>query len=540
MGAPLPINRYRNALRKRRVHWVNNQRIRNMAEQVEQNAPPNANHDPVIVFNASTRLSGLSLNAAYSLLTSWSLRLAGVPVVHFACRSGMSRCVLGTNREDVYKALPCQECIAQSEVNYSAGQRVWFTYQPDTDLERLVRKLGVEELTGFTYQDFPLGDLVLPSIRWVLRCHHLADDAATRYLYQEFIKSAWSVAYQFKNLVEQSHPAAVLIFNGMFFPEATARWVARSRGVRVVSHEVGLRPFTGFFTTGDATAYPIHIPDDYQLSAAQNARLDAYLEQRFQGNFTMAGVQFWPEIQSLSPVFLAKAKEFKQVVPVFTNVIFDTSQGHANVVYPHMFAWLDDVLEIIRNHPETLFVIRAHPDESRPGKASRESVADWIQKNRVNDEANVWFVSSEAYFSSYELIQRSKFVMVYNSTIGLEASVMGAPVLCAGKARFTQLETVFSPKTSQEFRQTAEEFLGADRIDVPLSFQINARRFLHYQLFRTSLSFEDYLEEDGVWQGYVALKPFPVTALMPDNSETLGIIVDGILTGRPFLLESGV
>jgi hypothetical protein len=35
--------------------------------------------------------------------------------------------------------------------------------------------------------------------------------------------------------------------------------------------------------------------------------------------------------------------------------------------------------------------------------------------------------------------------MIYNSTIGMEAAIMGAPVLCAGKARFTQLDTVFFP-----------------------------------------------------------------------------------------------
>ena len=66
------------------------------------------------------------------------------------------------------------------------------------------------------------------------------------------------------------------------------------------------------------------------------------------------------------------------MVPVFTNVIFDTSQPHSNVVFPHMFAWLDCVLELVRAHPETLFVIRAHPDEIRPGKESRESVAQWV------------------------------------------------------------------------------------------------------------------------------------------------------------------
>ncbi len=66
------------------------------------------------------------------------------------------------------------------------------------------------------------------------------------------------------------------------------------------------------------------------------------------------------------------------------------------------------------------------------------------------------FVGPQETLSSYELIQKSKFVMVYNSTIGLEASIMGAAVLCAGKARFTQYPTVFFPQTVDEVKSKDE------------------------------------------------------------------------------------
>jgi len=52
-----------------------------------------------------------------------------------------------------------------------------------------------------------------------------------------------------------------------------------------------------------------------------------------QGNFTMAGVRFWPEMKGLDEEFLAKTSRFKHIVPVFTNVIFDTSQVHANTLF---------------------------------------------------------------------------------------------------------------------------------------------------------------------------------------------------------------
>jgi hypothetical protein len=62
---------------------VNDAHIREMAQSVAGNSVINANQKPIIFFNASTRLGGLSLNAGFSLITAWALRLQGIPVIHF-------------------------------------------------------------------------------------------------------------------------------------------------------------------------------------------------------------------------------------------------------------------------------------------------------------------------------------------------------------------------------------------------------------------------------------------------------------------------
>jgi hypothetical protein len=541
------VTRASQSLHRRWTHAQSNARIRRLNRDVAKCAADHQNTlradaRPVVFFNASTRLAGLSLNAAYSLISRWAVGMAGVPVVNFVCDSGMAHCVLGTNRDDPHALPPCAACTGQSRALYAHSQARPFQYHANPALQKAIEGLSVPDLETFQFEAMPLGALSLPSMRWVLRRHHLIDNAATRYLYGQYILSAWRIGLEFARLLEESQPQAVVVFNGMFYPEATAAWVAHQHGLRVVSHEVGLRPYTAYFTTGDATAYPIHIPEHFKLSAAQNRRLDDYLEKRMQGNFTMAGVRFWPEMRGLDRSFLDRAAQFHQVVAVFTNVIFDTSQPHSNVVFPHMFAWLDLIVDLAHTHPGTLFVIRAHPDEARPGKESRESVADWVRMQDVCALPNVMFVESQQYFSSYELIQRSKFVMVYNSTIGLEAALMGAPVLCGGRARFTQLPTVFFPSSPEDFQRQANEFLAAEKIVVPAVFKANARRFLYYQLYRTSLPFDAFLEDDGIWQGYVRIKDLEFSAFDPQNSSAKGsrvlqIIVDGILNGQEFLFD---
>jgi len=243
----------------------------------------------------------------------------------------------------------------------------------------------------------------------------------------------------------------------------------------------------------------------------------------------MAGIRFWPEMHGLDQAFVDKLGKFKQLVPIFTNVIFDTSQVHANTTFPDMFAWLEQVLELIRAHPETFFVVRAHPDETRPQKESRETVQAWAERRGLKQLPNAMFIAPSEYISSYEMIQRSKFVMVYNSSIGLEASLMGAPVLCAGKSRYTPFNTVYLPLTAESHHQQAENFLAAEQITPPAEFKLNARRVLYYQLFRTSLPFDAYLEAQKL-PGFVIFKAgLDWKQLLPENSPTMQAILDGLL-----------
>lgn len=271
-------------LKRRLTHawlrFLREWRIYRVNAQVAKHARLDPGHQPVAIFNASSRLSGFSQNAAFSLLTSWGLQLAGVPVRYFVCRAGMSRCVLGTNPDDHFASPPCDSCVAQSQRLFASVEVNWFEFQRDPELESAIEERGLEDLLDFQWPTdnsqmriegatIPFGELVLPSLRWALRRHKLSDDEPTRFLLREYIQSANRVAVEFDAFLDRVEPAAIVLFNGIMFPEAIARWVALRRGVRVITHEVGFRAFSAFFTQGQATAYPIHIPESFELSDEQ-------------------------------------------------------------------------------------------------------------------------------------------------------------------------------------------------------------------------------------------------------------------------------
>lgn len=513
------------------------------ARAVKRVSPPATAQAPVIFFNASTRLSGLSQNAAFSLLTAWAVRLSGRAVIHFVCKGGMRHCVLGTDENDPHKPMPCGMCIRQSRVNFLGAPKHWFTYHHDRSLAAALHNLNLDELLAYKHpvpehwslntDKVPLGALILPSLRWRLRRHTLTDDEATRFLARAFILSAWNVAREFYALLEKEKPQVVVIFNGLFFPEAIAAWLARRRGVRVITHESGFQPFSGYFVEGEVTKYPLTLPD-LPLTPEQNARLDADLERRWQGDFTMAGVRFWKEMrQELPATLLEKASRFQQTVAIFSNVIFDTSQIYANTLFENMFVWLDALSDVIKSHPETLFLLRAHPDETRPGKASRETVAGWYAQ-RAAHLPNLVLIPPEEPTSSYQLIRLARFVLTYNSTIGLEAILLGKPSLAAGRSTPTQFDTVFYEETPQAYWSRLKRWMTEGPDPVTPDRIERTRRFLYYRTYRFSLPFGEFLEATEP-TGYVRLKDFSLADLR--RSPTIQAVLQGIFEGKPFEVD---
>ncbi len=81
-----------------------------------------------------------------------------------------------------------------------------------------------------------------------------------------------------------------------------------------------------------------------------------------------------------------------------------------------------------------------------------------------------------------------------------------------------------------------EELLSLEKIEAPAEFKRNARRFLYYQVFRSSLPFEDFLEP-SVRTTQTRLKDFDLEKISPANSRAMRTIFDGLLNGGDFLMS---
>ncbi len=524
-GLPARAERARSA---RRIH----QQIERVEGYLSARGEPSGR--PVLIFNASTRIHTLSLNAAYSLLAGWAIRSYGSPVRYVVCREGMEQCILGLHPEDYHRGPPCRACVGFSEMLFPAEQaiRLEFDRPAAREVEGELAGLRMSELRGWAHAGLPLGELCLPGLRWAMRRHQLPEDEPTRAVYLQFLRSAASLASRFAAIYSQTQPRAVVVFNGIMYPEAVARAVAAQQGISVVTHEVGLLPLSAYFSHREATFREVELAGANNLSGSDEQRLDEYLGSRRNGRFSMAGIRFWPEMQPFPEQLAATRARHRQMVTIFTNVIFDTSLVHANTVFADMFEWLEALLPVMRSHPDTLFVIRAHPDEDRPGKVSRESVAEWFQVRGLEALSNLAFLGPSDYISSYELIERSKLVLVYNSSTGLEASILGVPVLCAGRARYSTVDPRLLPASRQAYLAQLNGLLGGPSLPASPDLVRRARKFLFHELFQASLDFSRYLTPYPSIPGMVSLSEFDPASL--ESDPIFPMLGRGILEGAAF------
>lgn len=492
---------------------------------------------PVILFVASAHIKHFGLGAAGGLISSWALRLAGVPVIYFICQRGLTQCVLGSNRVGVVAPPPCKDCVDhRNEIYPSQLTHKFAQVSDDTVLRAELNTLPWEELICFTKDGVEFGKLCLPSLRWVQRRFNLIPDDFTRYMLTEYILSSVHLAKEFSALIDQTKPQAVISMNGTHFPEAVVREIALAHGIHAITFESGLRGDTLFFTNGIATEYPIHIPSDFVMGTKENETLDVYLNERSKGEFSIAGRRQWTKMEKLPPQLHDKTKEYRQIVTVFANTVWDTSQAYANRFFGNMFDWLEKTLHYADLYPDTLFIVRAHPDEARPGKVSNESVADWMKNSGYEKRENVFFIAPEVHVNSYELIKLAKFCLVYNSTIGMEASMMGKTVLPGGWTRYRNANACLDANSYADYIEKLEsllEFKG----DLPLRPDLveNARRYYYFSQFRAVVDISGFIEH--LENIEYRLKPFPLAALDPAYSKDMRVIVDSILQGIEFVFS---
>ncbi len=134
------------------------------------------------------------------------------------------------------------------------------------------------------------------------------------------------------------------------------------------------------------------------------------------------------------------------------------------------------VLEWAGAKPGVTVCIRQHPNERREHLRGSDNWEGLVARFGQMGHRVRWIGAADPV-STYDLIRAAKVVLPHTSTVGVEAALLGRPVVLATRVYYDCFSFVWKPATRDEFFALLERALGGD---LPVNENAMAEAYLVY------------------------------------------------------------
>jgi hypothetical protein len=216
----------------------------------------------------------------------------------------------------------------------------------------------------------------------------------------------------------------------------------------------------------------------------------------------------------------------RPMVLLCTNVVGDSLALNRQVFTDGMSDWLCRTVKLFGDLPEYQLVVRVHPGEMLG--AGHPSV-DIVQNALPHQPEHVIVVPPESEINTYDLIELAHLGLVYTTTVGLELSMHGVPVVVAGETHYRGKGFTEDPKTWEEYIQFVKVRLKEKAgTCIPEEAIERAWRYAYRFFFNFPFKFPWHLIT--FWQD-LSERPFE-EVIQPDNMKEYQSTLDA-LVGHP-------
>jgi hypothetical protein len=497
---------------------------------------------PTILF---PHMRGQSYGLAFETLLAQRLRFDGARPIFLACQNLPlcdNRYISEPAQSDI-----CKYCLQTSKAyakqmnlpSYSLSDLVsGESYKRAYDL---TRSISLDNCFHYRYRGVPVGELCEVSVTHYL-CLDVQESTSSEALqtWRDFLTGAIVLVDAYEEALSRFQPDILFLWNGRFFWNSIVIWMAKRRGIRVVSYETSWRNWEAgkywFFRQEIAAAEldldrPWRIWQDIPLTDNEDSELNKEMQIR-----TNDPVYYPAPVKSreiiLNEIGL---KDDRPIVAMFPNLTWDSTVIDRRTIFKSVIEWIKETIRFAESNRNFSLVIRAHPAETIDlgSRVSREHVADDIQREFGNLPNNIRIISPDSQLSSYTLLDMANLVLVYTGTIGIEASILGkCPVIICGKAHYTNKGFGYFPQSREEYFELLSNF---KQLAPPSEQEIAmARRLAYLYWFRTIIPLQFFARDSRERITHFTLNS--LEDLRPGLNPYLDLIANGILRGDDIVL----
>jgi hypothetical protein len=221
----------------------------------------------------------------------------------------------------------------------------------------------------------------------------------------------------------------------------------------------------------------------------------------------------------------------RPVIGLLTNVIWDAQLHYPANAFPGMLPWVLRSIEYFAARPDLQLVIRVHPAEITGTVPSRRRMEEEIAGRFPELPGNVRVVGPESTVSTYALMGLCDTALIYGTKTGVELTSVGIPVIVAGEAWIRGKGLTKDASSEAEYLRLLDALPSGARLDP--AAMLRARTYAFHFFFRRMIPVGSIVEAEG-WPPF-KVGPVSPRDLLPGSDPGLDVVLDGILTGAPFI-----
>lgn len=208
-------------------------------------------------------------------------------------------------------------------------------------------------------------------------------------------------------------------------------------------------------------------------------------------------------------------------IVIFLNIEIDTAALGLHEVFENDYVWITRTIEYLVQNTDFTIAIREHPMQREDG---RTNLSDTIREYSKNKR--IHYYEYDADINSYDLIERSKVVLVLSSTVGIEAAMCGKSVVLESNCYYSDSSFVKQAKNEEEYFQY---IINAVNDDEKVSEEDKWEAGLYYYLSQACGSVGTEIHWFSKW----VQKEFQDIA----SDKEMKLILEALMDGEPLSLK---
>ncbi len=217
--------------------------------------------------------------------------------------------------------------------------------------------------------------------------------------------------------------------------------------------------------------------DETASDAAERQRMAAAAQRKME--IRMRG----DDDYRLQPVASSAAVKHQWDIVVPLNLRWDSAALCRQRLFANVGDWLSQLLAWVEKHPEARVAIRQHPCEKLPAFRGTDDFSKLLWQYPGLGDRAIYF-SAEDEVNTYDLIGGAKIVLPFTSRVGIEAAMLGKPVVLGTKCYYGSCGFVSNPATTAEYFDCISRALSGS---LSVSEEERERARVAYYLMECSL-----------------------------------------------------